>query len=300
MSCPMRHLSSIVYNAGPLVVFGTGAFLYHALTQGDALWGLILASCGGSVPLARFALLGAAPAALLFALSASFFLLDILPQCARVRASLRLQLDSPAPDLGTYCGAAFVALQNTLLSLAWAAALVFFVMPWAGLREVPELPSAPVALAQLGVIIAVEEVLFFYSHRLLHLQPFYRLIHARHHTFPAPFGLAAVYAHPLEHLLSNLFPISLGPLLVDAHPLLTLAWTALALCNTVASHSGYAIPGLASPYFHDLHHREPGSCFGVIGLLDALHGTDARLARALEDRDAAGGVAWRRRKSPED
>lgn len=48
-----------------------------------------------------------------------------------------------------------------------------------------------------------------------------------HHEFTAPCGLAAVYAHPVEHLLCNLTPLLLGPLLLGSHLLTTWLWLAL-------------------------------------------------------------------------
>ena len=41
-------------------------------------------------------------------------------------------------------------------------------------------------------------------------------------------------------------------------------------------HSGYHLPLLFSPEFHDYHHLKFNQCFGVIGLLDFLHGTDIK------------------------
>lgn len=39
------------------------------------------------------------------------------------------------------------------------------------------------------------------AHRALHWGPLYKRIHKLHHTYSAPFGLAAEYAHPLEILI---------------------------------------------------------------------------------------------------
>jgi methylsterol monooxygenase len=36
-------------------------------------------------------------------------------------------------------------------------------------------------------------------------------IHKQHHDFKQPFGIASVYAHPIEHVLSNLLPVLAGP-----------------------------------------------------------------------------------------
>lgn len=55
-----------------------------------------------------------------------------------------------------------------------------------------------------------------------------------HHEFTAPCGVAAVYAHPVEHVLCNLTPLLLGPLLLGSHLLTTWLWLAL-VCAAQAS-----------------------------------------------------------------
>ena len=54
-----------------------------------------------------------------------------------------------------------------------------------------------------------------------------------------------------------------------------MAMYCVALVSTTISHSGYHLPLLPSPEFHDFHHLKFSSCYGVCGLLDYLHGTDA-------------------------
>ena len=42
-------------------------------------------------------------------------------------------------------------------------------------------------------------------------------IHKFHHEWTAPVGVASIYAHPLEHLLSNLLPVFIGPFIMKSH-----------------------------------------------------------------------------------
>ena len=56
----------------------------------------------------------------------------------------------------------------------------------------------------LVICVLVEEVLFYYSHRLLHSRWFYGRVHKQHHEYKAPVGMAAIYAHPLEFAASDL------------------------------------------------------------------------------------------------
>jgi len=185
--------------------------------------------------------------------------------------------------------AAWVVLLNQMLI---ACPLQFFVYPilvMAGCSTSAELPSGPVVLRDLLISIAIEEVLFYYSHRLLHWGPFYGYIHKMHHDFKAPIGIAAEYAHPIEFLFSNVGPVMLGPLVTGCHTITMWFWISLAILSTVHSHSGYAFPG--TPFkpatMHDFHHSSFGSNYGALGVLDWLHGTDKPFKLALLKRQQA-------------
>lgn len=45
-------------------------------------------------------------------------------------------------------------------------------------------------------------------------------------------------------------------------------WFAVATLVTVVQHSGYHLPLLPSPEFHDWHHAANSGNFGSLGLLD--------------------------------
>ena len=51
-------------------------------------------------------------------------------------------------------------------------------------------------------------------------------------------------------------------------------WYCLALLSTLNAHSGYHFPLFPSPEAHDFHHLKFNQCYGVLGILDYLHGTD--------------------------
>ncbi|KAG0724909.1 Fatty acid hydroxylase domain-containing protein 2 [Chionoecetes opilio] len=143
------------------------------------------------------------------------------------------------------------------------------------------LPSLPLAMLHLAVFTLIEEVLFYYGHRLCHHRLLYKHIHKLHHEWQSPIAITAAYAHPLEHLFVNMAPIMVGPLLLGSHPAVVWVWVFLATLSVLLTHSGYHLPLLPSPQFHDFHHLKFTGCYGVLGVLDRLHGTDAQFRSTL-------------------
>ncbi|XP_052613516.1 fatty acid hydroxylase domain-containing protein 2-like isoform X4 [Peromyscus californicus insignis] len=74
--------------------------------------------------------------------------------------------------------------------------------------------------------------------------------------------------------VSNMLPVMVGPLAMGSHLSSITVWLSLALIITTISHCGYHLPFLPSPEFHDYHHLKFNQCYGVLGVLDHLHGTD--------------------------
>lgn len=93
-----------------------------------------------------------------------------------------------------------------------------------------------------------------FGFRLLHHPMLYRHIHKKHHEWTAPIGVTSIYAHPVEHIVSNLLPPVVGPLLMGSHIATAIMWFTLAIVSTTISHCGYHFPFLPSPEAHDFHH----------------------------------------------
>lgn len=68
---------------------------------------------------------------------------------------------------------------------------------------------------------------------------------------------------------------------MGSHTITIWIWVTLASINNVYSHSGYSIPYLPSNMAHDFHHSNFNSNFGIMDILDELHGTNLAFKKHL-------------------
>ncbi|XP_006815583.1 fatty acid hydroxylase domain-containing protein 2-like [Saccoglossus kowalevskii] len=161
-----------------------------------------------------------------------------------------------------------------IIMLPIVAVIWYQLCQWRGISCGYDVPTLPRILFDLIAAIICEEIFFYYSHRLFHHPYIYKRVHKKHHEWTAPIGLVAVYAHPIEHVLCNIIPVFSGSLIFGSHLLSVWLWLFVAMWGTTIHHSGYHFPLLLSSEFHDFHHLKFNYCFGLLGVLDYLHGTD--------------------------
>jgi len=139
-----------------------------------------------------------------------------------------------------------------------------------------ELPSFGRLVTDFFIHLAVEEFFFYYSHRILHFKSVYGHIHKVHHQFKAPIGIASEFAHPIEFVVSNMFPVLLGPIITSTHIMNLWLWMAIVISATINGHSGYlfSFSPFGYAYSHDFHHSSFVDNYGALGFLDWIHSTN--------------------------
>merc|ERR1712198_262847 len=140
--------------------------------------------------------------------------------------------------------------------------------------DIRQLPDIYTCLGHILVCIICHDIWFYYGHRMLHHRLIYKHIHKVHHEWTAPIAPAAVYAHPVEHVLTGQISVTNGILLMKSPLPTAWLWFCLISLQVMNDHSGYHFPMSFSPEFHDFHHLKFHTSYGWLGVTDWLHGTD--------------------------
>ena len=170
------------------------------------------------------------------------------------------------------------------------------IATYVGIEYGVPFPSLMKMAIQISIMFVMEDTWHYWFHRCLHYGPLYKRIHKMHHTYSAPFGLAAEYASPIETMLLGLgvvgSPILLLSVTKDLHMLTMYVWIILRLFQAIDAHSGYDfpwslrhfLPVWAGADHHDEHHEQfignyASSFRWWDYMLDTEAGPDARRRR---------------------
>ena len=195
-------------------------------------------------------------------------------------AKHRIQSGKPKrPALGP-------VLRNLAVNqLVWAPLML--VLIW-GLLHVrgwapdPALPSALQVLAELLGMSVCSMIWFYASHRFLHRKWWMKRVHRVHHEFRTTSAIASEYAHGVEFVVANFGTLGCGVVLLAPSLPSIYLFTVVSLHTILVHHSGYALPWMSWSVHHDWHHYKYTECFGTLGIIDRVLGTDP-VFRTLED-----------------
>jgi Delta7-sterol 5-desaturase len=127
--------------------------------------------------------------------------------------------------------------------------------------------------ASIALAILAHDAYFYWTHRLLHWRPLYRLVHHVHHRSTSPTPWAAYAFHPLEALVQAGVYV-LIVFTVPMQPLALMLFLAYMIVRNVVGHLGYEVwPAWfarfpltrwhLTPTHHDLHHRFGKGNYGL-------------------------------------
>jgi len=231
--------------------------------------------------------------------SSFFFFLDIFQPKFFMKYKVQDDTELKWPEVRK---AIRVCFRNQFISFLLSIPLYYLSQMRGQPFGTEELPSFYWVLFEFVVFVMCEEVGFYYSHRLLHHRSIYKHIHKIHHEWTAPISIIGIYCHPAEHLLSNVLPLYMGTFVMGSHIATSTLWMCIAISSTQVSHGGYHLPFFPSPEAHDFHHLKFTNCFGVMGVLDRLHGTDSMFVqtKAYDRHIMLIGLAPAKERFPDD
>jgi sterol desaturase/sphingolipid hydroxylase (fatty acid hydroxylase superfamily) len=134
--------------------------------------------------------------------------------------------------------------------------------------------SICLSIGKTFLIINFANLLFYFSHRLLHTKILFAHIHHIHHEFRKPIGAATFYAHPIEHLFTNVLSFLIPVILVGVKYWILIMLLSFSTIMGVTAHSEHEIlPVFLSGSEHLVHHESSHSNYGFGKYLDKLFDT---------------------------
>ena len=153
------------------------------------------------------------------------------------------------------------------------------------LMETKDLADTFQFIVQICFCLVVDDIAFYFTHRLMHTPFFYTRFHKVHHSFTSTISLATSYTHPFEYLFGNMLPIILGPLILgpNMHILTAMCWYGLRTAESLDGHCGYEfswspyrfVPFSGGSAYHDFHHSSNvGNYSSWFSIMDTVFGTN--------------------------
>lgn len=145
--------------------------------------------------------------------------------------------------------------------------------------------SIMLSVGKTFLIINLANLFFYCFHRLLHTKYLFNRVHYIHHEFIEPVGAATFYAHPIEHLFSNVLSFLIPVILIGVKYWILIGLLAFSTIISVIAHVEYEILPLfltllsnkisyvSTGSEHLVHHKYFTCNYGFAKYLDKLFGT---------------------------
>lgn len=144
--------------------------------------------------------------------------------------------------------------------------------------------SIAISLLKIFLIGNLSNFIFYWLHRSFHKKYLYKYIHSIHHRYIIPIAPAALYAHPIEHIMCNNLAIIIPFLFIGLRYDFLLYSTILGSTYTTLSHTNYDIIiknfkiqiayDKNKEMAHYIHHKKFNYNYGFGSILDKIFGTD--------------------------
>jgi len=154
--------------------------------------------------------------------------------------------------------------KRTLTTLA-IFALVGLLLDWAYHMGYTRIYTSANEYSTLYLVIsfllalAINDVYFYFSHRLMHWRPLFRRVHYIHHQSHAPNPWSAFSFHPIEAVL-QIAVIPIVALVLPIHAYVLVGFSAFMLLVSVYGHCGYELrankPTMFNVFNNSIHHNQ--------------------------------------------
>ena len=100
-------------------------------------------------------------------------------------------------------------IMNFILNELMIAPLFLFATTHNGIKyRFTEFPSLSELCLQMVLVYMIEDSLFYWAHRMVHVYPQLYRFHKVHHEYDKVYTFATEYFHPIDYVIGNLVPLS--------------------------------------------------------------------------------------------